>query len=85
MSNNSIVQSQWIECADRMPPLLQNCVLASVNRMRAHDSEGCYKCVGHLADSGNGLYWSTQNNEPALTSNAFTHWMPIDDPMSIDT
>lgn len=72
---------QWIACADRLPPLRRNCVLASTDRMRAHDPDGCAKDVGHLEDYGSGRqFWSTQGESRSMTLNSFTHWMPISDP-----
>lgn len=75
--------NEWIACADRLPKLRQQVVLANARRFRSNDHFGCSKDVGHREDAGTRpeqSYWSTQGEMRAQTLDAFTHWMPLSEP-----
>lgn len=74
------IVSAWVACRDHMPDIGQQVVLANANRQRSLDELGCVKDVGILTNGLGVLCWATQGTSRALIVEAFTHWMPLQDP-----
>ena len=72
--------SEWIACAERMPAIGEQVVVANVNRLKSFDPLGCQKDVGVLNSMGGQKYWSTHGESRAQTVDAFTHWMALQEP-----